>query len=95
MAEIYRINMRAATTDPEATFSRPSEVAEHLGLTRGQKIATLEKWQFAVRSRVDSVSEGMTNYPEGAYTRDVDLLRDLEKAIEALVHPPPPTAASP
>ena len=84
MTEIMNIDIQKATTDPEAIFELPSEVVEHVGLTRGQKIATLEKWAFCVRARVDALSEGMVNHPEGAYTRDVDMLRSIEKAIVEL-----------
>ena len=84
MAEIMNIDMQKATTDPEAVFKSPAEIAEHVGLTRGQKIATLEKWAFSVRARVDALSEGMMNHPNGAYTRDVELLRNIEKEIAAL-----------
>jgi hypothetical protein len=84
MTEIMKIDMQKATTDPEAVFESPAEVGEQIGLTRGQKIATLERWAFSVRARVDALSEGMMNHPGGAYTRDVELVRTIEKAIEEL-----------
>ena len=87
MAEIMHINMHNATTDPEAVFGSPAEVVGHVGLTRGQKIATLERWGFSVRARIDALSEGMLNHPNGAYTRDVELVRTIEKAIEELNQP--------
>jgi hypothetical protein len=84
MSEIMNIDMQKATSDPEAVFELPIQVVEHVGLTRGQKIVTLEKWAFSVRARVDALSEGMMNHPNGAYTRDVELLRNIEKEIAAL-----------
>ena len=84
MTEIMNIDMQKATNDPAAVFESPAEIIEHIGLTRGQKIATLEKWGFSVRARIDALSEGMLNHPGGAYTRDVELVRSIEKAIEEL-----------
>lgn len=84
MTEIMNCDTQKATTDPESVFELPAEVVEHVGLTRGQKIATLERWAFSVRARVDALSEGMMNHPGGAYTRDVELLRSIEKAITEL-----------
>ena len=86
MSEIMRIDTVKATTDPESIFQAPAEVAEHVGLTRGQKIATLERWVFTVRARVDAVNEGMTSRPDGTYARDTELLREIEMKIEELRH---------
>ena len=80
------IDTPAATDDPESNFDSPSALAEHIGLTRGQRLAALERWTFSVRARVDAVSEGMNSHSEGNYTQDVELLRDLEKLIEHLSH---------
>ena len=87
MTEIMNIDMQKAITDPEAGFGSPTEAVEQIGLTRGQKIATLEKWSFSVRARIDALSEGMLNHPHGEYTRDIELVRTIEKAIEELNHP--------
>jgi hypothetical protein len=84
MTEIMNINTKKATSDPESIFSSPEEVTNHVGLTRGQKIATLKKWVFMVRSRLDAVNEGMTTDAGGSYTRDSEMLRQLEKNIEVL-----------
>jgi hypothetical protein len=87
MSEISKVNVQLATTDPESAFKHPDELVECVGLTRGQKLAALEKWAFSVRSRVDAVSEGMLNHSGGAYTHDVEMLREIEKRIEFLRHP--------
>lgn len=84
MTEILMIKMPKATDDPEEVFGSPMEIAEHIGLTRGQKIATLEKWSFSVSARIDAISEGMPNQADGAYSRDVELYRQIEKALEKL-----------
>lgn len=84
MSLIIAINTKKATIDPESVFAHPSEVAEHIALTRGQKIATLERWAFAVRARVDAMSEGMIDDTGAAYVCDVELLRRIEKTLDAL-----------
>ena len=89
MSEVMNIDIEKAAQDPESVFTTPTEIVDHVGLTRGQKNATLESWAFTLRARIDAVSEGMTNYPEGAYTRDVEWLRQVEKGIETLRCPAP------
>ena len=91
MSQIMKIEIDKATSDPDSVFETPTEVAEHIGLTRGQKIATLERWAFAIRARVDAVSEGMTSYPDGTYVRDTEFLREIEMKIEELRNPGPDT----
>lgn len=88
MATIMQINSTQAVADPETVFAHPVEIADHVGLTRGQKIAALERWLFGVRARLDAVSEGMTSRPDGAYTADSQLSRELERTLELLKAPP-------
>jgi len=58
----------ARVTNPEDSFTSPAEIAKDRDLSRDQKVAALQNWALSVRRRVDSVSEGMTTYPEGTYT---------------------------
>ena len=89
MTKIMQINSTQAVADPETAFEHPGEIADHVGLTRGQKIAALERWIFSVRARLDAVSEGMTSRPDGAYSADSQLAGELERTLEALRSPPP------
>ena len=84
MREIMHINMDRATNDPESQFAAPADIVGHIALTRGQKIATLERWAFSVQARVDAASEGMDYKRGNAYTRDVELLRRIEQCIAEL-----------
>lgn len=88
MAEIMQINSTQAISDPESVFGCPSEIADHVGLTRGQKIAALERWIFCVRARLDAVSEGMASRPDGAYSDDSQLARDIDRTL-GLLRPTP------
>ena len=90
MTEIARVNREQAKNAPEAAFDKPSDVSEHEGLTRGEKLTVLRKWSFEVQRRLDSANEGMLPEPDaydgaGAVTRDSDLMRDIELEIAKLV----------
>ncbi len=52
MSTIMHIDTTKATSDPEGVFGHPAELAHHIGLTRGQKIAALERWALALRERL-------------------------------------------
>ena len=86
MVEITSINTKRALDDPEAEFASPVEIVTKIGLTRGQKIAALQKWRFAVQRRLDSGSEGMSPQ-DGAQTADSELLRRLTNALDELRQP--------
>ena len=45
MVKIMHINTRKAQLEPHKVFSSAMDVAVHIGLTRGQKIATLKRWR--------------------------------------------------
>lgn len=53
MGTIMHIDTSKATSDPEAVFGHPAELAHHIGLTRGQKIAALERWVLALKERLE------------------------------------------
>jgi len=80
MTNIMTLNTEKAVSNPEAVFDTPAALVGHIGLTRGQKNSALERWTFNVRARVDALSEGMMNHPGGTYSKDVELVRVLEKA---------------
>lgn len=58
MGTIMRIDSTKAANDPEAVFGDPSELAHHIGLTRGQKIAALERWIAALQERLAADADG-------------------------------------
>ena len=76
--------MPTPVADPEVKFISPSEIVEHATWSSPQKRKALESWLFTVRARLDAVSEGMTTHPGGTYTKDVELARAIEKAIDEL-----------
>jgi hypothetical protein len=82
MSEIMRINPDRARQDPEAVFARPADIEKHVGLTRGQKLATLKRWEADVARRLDSTSEGMPS--NDTTSSDSELLKEIKIVIEAI-----------
>lgn len=74
MSTIMHIDTSKATSDPEAVFGHPAELAHHIGLTRGQKIAALERWALALKERLEHPAD-----QEAA-----DLLPEVEHTIAEL-----------
>lgn len=73
MPEILSINPQAAKFDPAAEFGSPADLAATSGLTRGQKIAALERWAQQILDRLAATSEGMaTRATSGADTARLD-----------------------
>jgi hypothetical protein len=82
MSEIMRIEPEKARQDPEAVFDRPADIENEVGLTRGQKIATLRRWEVDVTRRLKSTDEGMPPNDENA--DDADLLKEIKMVIDAI-----------
>jgi hypothetical protein len=86
MAEISYVNARKARENPASEFSRPQDIVDNRGLTRGQKIQALKRWLFDVERRLASDGEGMAQ-PD-ASTADVALLEEIKAAQEQLAGEP-------
>lgn len=93
MTTISKIKRDAVRKNPEAAYETPEELAGEPGLTRGERLAALEKWRFNLQSRMDATAEGMTAPSQiresdgrttDPATRDAELLREVELLIESL-----------
>lgn len=93
MMKIADIDREQALKNPEAQFDNPSEIVEASLLTRGEKLKALNQWEFTVRRRLDSASEGMApptttseviGQAADPATVDADLLRQIELCIESV-----------
>lgn len=82
MSEIMRLNPDKARQDPETVFDRPADIEKHVGLTRGQKLATLRRWEVDVTQRLEATDEGMPS--NGTSADDAALLKEISIVIEAL-----------
>jgi hypothetical protein len=52
------LNRSLAKEDPEGNFDSPFGVVEEKLLTRGEKIATLDRWRTAVVKELSALGEG-------------------------------------
>jgi hypothetical protein len=84
MSDIAKVNRRRALDDPETEFDNPEGISGCAGLTRGEKLAALGRWQFIVQRRLESADEGMTEQAEGSITKDSELLREIGEQIDVL-----------
>ena len=82
MSEIMRITPEKARQDPEAVFKRPADIEKEVGLTRGQKLATLKRWEADVTRRLESTDEGMPSNNENS--KDAALLKEIKVVIDAI-----------
>ena len=82
MSEIFHIDRAAAKSGPEAVFALPCEIGTEIGLTRGEKLATLRRWATAVHTRLAASSEGMAT--NGTSATDLKLLDEITATIRAL-----------
>jgi hypothetical protein len=73
-----------ARYNPEGEFEHPNELANAVGLTRGEKLAALDRWEFQVERRLAAGSEGMPTW--GRAAADLKLLEDIRRARETLRH---------
>lgn len=83
MGEIMKLDSDKARMDPESVFANPRALIDEVGLTAGQKIAALERWETTVTLRLNAVSEGMAA-PPGENSSDAELLKEIGLAKEAL-----------
>lgn len=80
--EILSIKTDVARFDPEREFGTPQMLVESPGLTRGQKIASLERWAQQVQDELAATSEGMSNAPPPGH--GAEMLEKINTAIAEL-----------
>lgn len=85
MSTISRIKPDEARYNPESEFGHPSRLLESVAMTRGQKIAALDRWAFALQRRIDAGSEGMRG---DSGSEELELLEAVRQARETLRHDP-------
>ena len=77
------LNRDSAKQNPEGAFSHPFEIVEEQLLTRGEKIATLNRWRQSVLEELRAAGEGMRTF--GVSPRRVHLLEQIEAARNQLL----------
>ena len=83
MSIVVKLNANQARLDPEAVFSDPSQVIAASGLTRGQKIATLDRWKQMLLERMRATTEGMAPVAGGT-AEEAATVERISKALRAL-----------
>ena len=71
---IARLNRSLAKQDPEGTFENPLLIVEEAMLTRGEKLATLDRWRLAILEQLAAQGE----------FRRAQLLYEIEEARSQL-----------
>lgn len=82
--EVLSMRSDVARFDPEREFETPERLKDSLGLTRGQKIAALERWAQQVLDRLAATNEGMpTTEPPGTDTGQLDRINAAIAELKA------------
>ena len=54
---ITKLNRSLAKQDPEGTFENPLVIVDEVMFTRGEKIATLDRWRQSILSELTAAGE--------------------------------------
>lgn len=82
MSTISSLNTDQARFNPETQFKSPRDLAAAVGLTRGQKLAGLRRWEQKVADQLRASDEGMPTNDRAA--ADAELLREIGEVVEDL-----------
>jgi len=93
MAEIMNLNTEKARHEPDTVFARPLDIVNETGLSRGQKIAALERWNQTLQDRLRATGEGMAP-PEGQTANEAATVEEIGRALEMLNDSQPTTDPS-
>jgi hypothetical protein len=83
MSEIMHLNTEKARLEPDSVFSRPLDIVHEPGLSRGQKIAALERWNQALQDRIRATDEGMAP-PAGQTAEEATMVQEIGQALKSL-----------
>jgi hypothetical protein len=76
------LNRDSAKQNPESAFSSPIDIVAEPLLTRGEKLATLERWRQNLFQQLHASGEGMRT--QGYSSQQVKTLDLIEQAKEML-----------
>ena len=76
------LNRDLAKQNPEGTFDNPFEIVEEKLFTKGEKIATLNRWRQSLLEELSAAGEGMRTY--GVTSDRARLLEQIEAAKSQL-----------
>ena len=84
MTTILNLNTKQAREAPDTVFARPLDVVSQLGLTRGQKIAALERWRETLEDQLRATDEGMVP-PAGQTAREAATVEEIGTALRLVL----------
>lgn len=93
MAKIMHIDTEQARFNPSAVFDSPAAVVDAIGLTRGQKIATLQRWEQDLREQQAATTDGMPTH--GTTSHNLELLDEIVAALARLKQEGEPDKSEP
>jgi hypothetical protein len=85
MGAIGHIRPEVAKFNPERVFAGPLNVVDEVMLTRGEKIATLERWRQNIFQEINAATEGMQT--RGTSSAQSRTLQDIDEALKQLARP--------
>jgi hypothetical protein len=85
MSAIGRIKPETAKFNPESVFPGPLDVVNEVMFTRGEKIATLERWRQSIFMELNAANEGMQT--RGTSSVKAQVLQDIDEAMKRLARP--------
>ena len=91
--DILHMDIEKARLEPESVFARPLDIVTVVGLTRGQKIAALGRWNLTLQDRLRATNEGMAP-PAGQTAAEAATIEEIAKALALLEDEEPPTPHS-
>ena len=74
---IATINLKQAELDPASVFEAPEDVVTQIGLTRGEKVQILRRWEYDAAELDVAEEEGMGGSDSGLLTRVLAALESL------------------
>jgi hypothetical protein len=78
MSEVRALNRDAAKQQPENVFESPLEIVNEILLTKGEKLATLNRWRRSILGELDASNEGMAT--RGYASEELKVLVEIEHA---------------
>ena len=82
MTEVAALNRDIAKRHPENVFESPLQIVDEILLTRGEKLATLKRWQFGILGDLATSKDGMgtPGYVPGQLRGQLTVLEEIEEA---------------
>jgi hypothetical protein len=87
MPEKKQLDREAAQQQPESVFERPFEILDEQLLTKGEKLATLERWRQSILEELRATSEGMP--ADGDSAEQTSVLDEIDEARRRLTEREP------